>query len=63
MKQVDEMPKEGQFVAVWEYNGMVWSDVIRHTCNGLLECCNADGDEWDITSAEFPSKPIFFFLE
>lgn len=63
MKQVDEMPKEGQFVAVWECSGMVWSDVIRHTCNGLLERCNSDGGEWDITSAEFPSKPIFFVLE
>ena len=27
MKQVDEMPTSGQFVAVWEYNGNIWSGV------------------------------------
>ena len=27
MKQVKEMPTSGQFVAVWEYNGNIWSGV------------------------------------
>ena len=27
MKQVDEMPTSGQFVAVWQYNGKIWSGV------------------------------------
>jgi hypothetical protein len=29
-KMVDEMPKEGQFVAVWEYSGEIWSEMLKH---------------------------------
>lgn len=29
MKQVTTMPQEGQFVAVWDYNGKAWSKVLR----------------------------------
>lgn len=29
MMQVDEMPSSGQFVAVWEHDGELWSDVLK----------------------------------
>ena len=30
MKQVDEMPKDGQFVAVWSgFDGRIWSDTLK----------------------------------
>ena len=29
MKQVDEMPTGGQFVAVWQYNKKPWSEVYE----------------------------------
>ena len=28
MKEVKEMPKDQQFVAMWEYNGKIWSDTV-----------------------------------
>ncbi|MCK5612539.1 hypothetical protein KAR91_62285 [Candidatus Pacearchaeota archaeon] len=36
MKIVDEHPTEGQFIAVWEYDGVIWSEVRRWN-NGKLE--------------------------
>ena len=32
MKQVDEMPTEGQFVAVWENAHGVWSGTFKCEC-------------------------------
>ena len=29
MKQVEEMPVSGQFVAVWQYNKKPWSEVYE----------------------------------
>lgn len=28
MKEVKEMPKDQQFVAMWEYDGKIWSDTV-----------------------------------
>lgn len=28
MKEVKEMPKDQQFVAVWKCNGKIWSNVV-----------------------------------
>lgn len=27
-KQIDYKPKDRQFVAMWEYNGKIWSDTV-----------------------------------
>jgi len=35
MKQVSEMPTSGQFVAVWQINGMVVSENFIYLSNGL----------------------------
>jgi len=48
MKLVKDMPKDGQFVAVWEYQKNVWSGIYRWTDGELYEYSNSD-DEFDIT--------------
>lgn len=30
MKQVDEMPTSGQFVAVWQYDGDIYCDTLKY---------------------------------
>lgn len=35
MKKLTKMPTDGQFVAVWEYDGKIWSDVFKFK-NGRL---------------------------
>ena len=36
MKQVDEMPENGQFVVVWQFDGEVFSDVMCWFCGSLV---------------------------
>lgn len=36
MNSQTTMPTEGQFVAVWEYNGEVWSDAFKWFDNDLF---------------------------
>ena len=33
---VPSMPTEGQFVAVWEYKGRIWSDTFKYNKQGKL---------------------------
>lgn len=44
---VKEMPTSGQFVAVWEFNGEVWSDRYQWDKGGLMEY-DPDSREWYI---------------
>ncbi len=37
MKQVPEMPVNGQFVAIWEFRGQIWSDTFKYI-DGNLYC-------------------------
>lgn len=30
MRRTKKMPKQGQFVAIWEYNGVLWSGVYKY---------------------------------
>lgn len=47
MKEVNEMPKEGQFVAVYSYNGNVWSGTYEWDDDGLItEYCLSDDEFW-----------------
>ena len=46
MKQVEDYPKEGQFVAVWQNNNGVWSGVFNHE-DGVLHEYNSPEDSWD----------------
>lgn len=45
MKQVNEMPTTGQFVAVWEYNGQIWSGIYDWQDDYFHEYDNHD-DDW-----------------
>ena len=45
MKQVDEMPTSGQFVAVWQCNKKPWSEVYEWDCDGDLYTYNETADE------------------
>lgn len=50
MKQVKEMPQEGQFVAIWEHEGGLWSCVYQWQ-HGELFAYNVhpeDYDEWTL---------------
>ena len=33
---VPSMPTEGQFAAVWEYKGRIWSDTFKYNKQGKL---------------------------
>jgi hypothetical protein len=46
MKQVNEMPTEGKFVAVWENDNGVWSGVFIFE-DGILYEYNGSEDSWD----------------
>lgn len=45
MREVDSQPTSGQFVAVWAYNGEVWSCVYKADSTGLVEY-NSETDEF-----------------
>lgn len=48
MRQVDEMPTSGQFVAVWQTNNEVCSDVFRWCGDVLISSML----EYDLTSED-----------
>lgn len=47
MKRVNEMPKNGQFVVVWVYDGKLWSETWRWN-KGVVEILMDDvtAEEW-----------------
>lgn len=45
MKMQSTMPTEGQFVAVWEYNDVLWSAVYKWDGDVLLSYCLDQGSE------------------
>lgn len=44
MKQVSEMPTSGQFVAVWQLNGKILSDVLWYGVDGELNSIILDNE-------------------
>ncbi len=44
MREVSKMPTEGQFVIIWEYNGLPWSDTVKWEDGGLLIYDHEDDD-------------------
>ena len=45
MKMLDIMPLSGSFVAVWEYDGQIWSDTYQWEDGTLLKYF--DGTAWE----------------
>lgn len=39
------MLPEGQFIAVWEHNGRIWSEVFNNVDGELVRYCS-ENDEW-----------------
>ena len=44
---LDEMPKTGQFVMIWQHNGVIWSET-RKWEDGKLWYFLEGVDEWNI---------------
>lgn len=53
MKQVNEMPAEGQFVAVWMFGDAVWSGIFENKDGVLFEYMNDADDSWEATGDYF----------
>lgn len=57
------MPTSGQFVAMWEYNGAIWSSTMRYDDDGELKEYSIDGDGWVAASRVSSSlNPVFFTI-
>lgn len=66
MKQVDTMPTEGQFVAVYKANNAIWSDTLL-CCEGNFFSFNEEDDEFEIVEYDVKEhllkhNAIFFIL-
>ena len=51
MKQVDKMPTSGQFVAVWQYNGNIWSGVYINR-GEWIDVYLIENDDFERNNAE-----------
>jgi hypothetical protein len=47
------MPKSGQFVAIWVYDGKVWSGTYKWVKGKILRYCR-EADEFLSTATEVP---------
>lgn len=60
------VPTEGQFVAVWEYDGLAWSGTYKWI-NGHLFIADDHGEEWnrvhwvECWQQKTPNKTVRFF--
>lgn len=54
MKHVNEMPKNGQFVVVWVYDGKLWSETWRWN-NGVVEILMDDvtAEDWRVNDCYY----------
>lgn len=46
MKITDKMPKKGQFVAIWKFDNLTWSNTFRYN-KGSFEVYNDETDEYE----------------
>ena len=63
MKQVDEMPTSGQFVAVWEfYDGKIASETLMWDETGSLLALRDDGFHEDDDPNFYTDEGASFFI-
>ncbi len=66
MKQVDKIPEEGQFVAIYNANNKIWSDTFFNDGGCILQYSDETDDfeplECDIVKHLQDHKAIFFTL-
>lgn len=51
MKMTTTRPTSGEFIAIWEYGGSIWSDTFRWE-GEELEIYDCSQDEWDLCDPE-----------
>ncbi len=66
MKQIDTMPTDGQFVAVYKANDAIWSNTLLWS-EGKISYYNEQEDEfegvdYDVVEHLSKRKAIFFVL-
>lgn len=67
MREVSEMPEEGQFVAVWEFGGRIWCDtyLVSDDPEYVSTWVN-EADDWGdaepIDVQAFDSNPSKFYV-
>lgn len=60
MKQVKDMPQEGQFVGVWEYKGNIWSNTYKWI-DGIL-CVSDEKGNFGYDDTKFGGFEITWFV-
>lgn len=62
MKQLKEMPEEGQFVAVWNFGGELWASSFKVEDDVVYEY-GAGEDEWFQTAFFEHQTNLTFFVK
>lgn len=62
MKEVQEMPTKGQFVAMWEYDGVLWAHTYKWEGKTLFRY-DQGPDEFMEDSDHFEHYKIRFFIK
>lgn len=57
----DCLPCEGQFIAVWEHDGKIWSATLRWI-KGQLHMHDIERDEWVTTTATWFKRQTLTIL-
>lgn len=58
LKKVNERPVSGQFVSVWEYNGVLWSGTFLWM-DGTLKQYDPNDDHWFTADAGEQDKEYY----
>ncbi len=62
IKEVKKQPEEGQFVAMWIWNGDIFSVTCRYNERGYLERYMENLDDWE-TGYGFPNTAVRWFIK
>ena len=68
MREVSEIPEEGQFVAMWEYDNRIWCDtyLVIDADQSIVSVWNNAADEWGdvehIDDQAFTHNPSKFYV-
>lgn len=67
MREVSEMPDEGQFVAMWEYKGRIWGDTYLVSDDPeFVSAWDNGADDWGdaehVDVQAFTDNPSKFYV-
>ena len=63
MRITKEQPTSGQFVAMWEYNGAMWSVTLRIKRGVRERFIEEDDIQWQIDSDKYPENSEMTFYQ